>query len=193
MLISVTGPSGIGKGFIKKAVCEHFLKIRELPWTTTRPARKAADESNRVFVSLEKFQTMTTDGEIILAHSLFGHHYGIEKRLLEIDSGQTMFTELRVENISTIKSLGISLVAIGLIPASLEFLRKRLEAYRGTESPEEIELRLVSAEVEIQQILDNREMFLNVIKVAEENEQQIVAVVLEILTNHLERSVNHEP
>lgn len=191
MLISITGPSGIGKGFVKQAILEHCPKIKELPWTTTRPIRRK--EANRIFVSLDRFQKMTAGGELILVQQLFGHSYGLQKCLFEADLDQVLLTELHIENLLKLSSLDICPVAIGLIPVSLEFLRQRLELYRATEKPAEIELRLQAAETEIQQILDNHELFLTVIEIAKSTEENVTQSVIETLTPHLKGGFSNEP
>lgn len=39
MLITLTGPSGIGKGFVAEYLLARFPGVEELVWTTTRPLR----------------------------------------------------------------------------------------------------------------------------------------------------------
>lgn len=190
MLISTTGPSGIGKGFVKQILLNCHPEIKELRWTTTRQSR--GEETNRTFVSLNQFQSMKTNEELILVQELFGHSYGLQKCLFETNANQVLLTELHIENLLELRSLEIYPLAIGLVPISLEFLRQRLESCRATEKPAEIELRLKAAETEIQQILNNRELFLTVIEIDKSTEENVSQLILETLTPHLKGGCDHE-
>jgi guanylate kinase len=185
MLISLTGPSGIGKGFIKKALFEYNPDITELPWLTTRPNNREK-ETNRIFVSPQQFQNMVNKEALILTQTLFGYQYGLQKHLLKTNTDQILLTELHIENIVKLNSLRIKPKAIGLIPSSIEFLRRRLELYRATEKQKEIELRLKKAEKEIQQILDNKKLFLKIIdNISEITEKNVTPLILETLKTYL--------
>ena len=49
MLISLTGPSGIGKDYVKQALLRHFATLQEVIWLTTRLLRPNEEDgrSNR--------------------------------------------------------------------------------------------------------------------------------------------------
>lgn len=192
MLILVTGPSGIGKNFIKEAIFRQWETIKELPWTTTRPKRVGESELNRKFVSQEQFLQMKANSEFVIIQSLYGHFYGLEERVLD-NNNKTLFTELHAENIIAIDSIGINPIAFGLVPSSLDFLRYRLELYRGTESQSEINLRLEAAREEIQCILYHRNFFTRIIEIDESNEDKVSDFIIDTLKFYFQRRESYEP
>ncbi len=58
MIITLTGPSGVGKGYLT-AQLQSAVGAKIVPWTTTRPARSDdAATNNRRFVAHEEFDQM---------------------------------------------------------------------------------------------------------------------------------------
>ena len=80
MIISLSGPSGIGKGFIKEQLLQLYPYIEELVWLTTRPLRSKGQDRNRINVSLPEFNRLAEFDELVLVQNIYGHHYGLRKR-----------------------------------------------------------------------------------------------------------------
>jgi len=184
VIISLSGPSGIGKGFIKERLLQTYPHIQELRWFTTRPLRTNEQGGNRIHVSLPEFNQMTGFGELVLVQDLFGHRYGLRKEDL-LPSSDTKLTELHPDNLLEALRINPAIFAIGLVTFDLSLLHKRLSVVRKTESPEEIENRVATAKSEIETILQRRSLLASVIEITEVRESSVLDEVLAILTPHL--------
>lgn len=191
MLISLTGPSGIGKGYVRQAVLQQFPYIKELPWITTRPLRpdELQGRSNRISVERSVFESLQATGELTLVQMLHGHQYGLLRSYLAIQSAEVYLTEFQMTNLEKVRKDNVPLQAIGLLPSDLGFLRTRLVEYRGSESPTEVERRITLAEEEIITMQQHRSIFSLLITVSGENEGNVTTKVLEFLTPVLEKRI----
>lgn len=184
MIISLSGPSGIGKGFIKERLLQIYPHIQELAWLTTRPLRSSEQGGNRIHVSLPKFNQLSEFGELVLVQDLYGHRYGLRKEDM-LPSSDTKLTELYPDNLLEALRINPSIFAIGFVTSDLSLLHKRLSVVRKTESLAEIEKRVAMAESEIVTILQRRSLFTSVIEVTEAGESLVLKQVLAILASHL--------
>lgn len=185
MIISLSGPSGIGKGFIKECILQTYPHIQELVWFTTRPLRSNEQQGgNRINVSFPEFNQMAGFGELVLVQDLFGHRYGLRKEDL-LPSSHTKLTELHPDNLLEALRINPAIFAIGLVTFDLSLLHKRLSAVRKTESPAEIEKRVATAKGEIETILQRRSLFTSVIEITEAGESSVLDEILAVLKPHL--------
>lgn len=185
MLIALTGPSGIGKGFIKEKLLQVYPFIKELVWFTTRGPRPNEQKSNRIFVSQKEFNTLVTSDKLALVQNdLFGHSYGINKEDL-LPSSSIKLTEIHVDNIKQALKINPTILVIGLVTHDFSIIRNRLSFIRKTENLIEIEKRIISAKVEIETILSNKDLFASIIEVNDDLEDIILEQVISVLTNNL--------
>ena len=184
MIISLSGPSGIGKGFIKERLLQLYPHIQELAWFTTRPLRSNEQGGNRIHVSLSEFNHLVGFGKLVLVQDLFGHRYGLRKEDL-LPSSDIKLTELHSDNLLEAIRINPAISAIGLVTFDLSLLHKRLSVVRKTESLAEIEKRVATAKSEIETILQQRSLFVSVIEVTEAGEAFVLNEVLAVLTSHL--------
>jgi len=186
MIIALSGPSGIGKGFIGERLLQFYPHIQELAWFTTRPLRTNEQGGNRIHVSLPEFNRMVGFGELVLVQDLFGHRYGLRKEDL-LPGLDTKLTELHPDNLLEALGINPAIFAIGLVTFDLSLLHRRLSVVRKTESPAEIEKRVATAKSEIETILQWRSLFASVIEVTEARESSMMDEVRAVLTPHLTR------
>jgi guanylate kinase len=187
MIISLSGPSGIGKGFIKEQLLQLYPQIQELAWFTTRLLRSNEQQGgNRIHVPLPEFNRMAGFGELVLVQDLFGHRYGLRKEDL-LSSSDTKLTEVNPDNMLEALSINSEIFAIGFVTFNLSLLHKRLSVLRKTESPAEIEERVTRAVSEMETILRLRSLYASVIEVTEAGESTIVEEVCAVLKSQLER------
>jgi guanylate kinase len=184
MIISLSGPSGIGKGFIKEHLLKAYPFIEELVWFTTRLARPNEQGSNRTHVSLPEFNKLANTGKLALVQDLYGHRYGLRKEDL-VPSPHIRLTEFHPDNLREALKINPAIFAIGFITFDLPLLHKRLSVIRNTESAEEIEERITAARIEIETILAQSSLFASVIEVSQASEDSILERMLAILTPHL--------
>lgn len=184
MIISLSGPSGIGKGFIKERLLQLYPHIQELKWFTTRTLRPNEQGGNRIHVSLPEFNQLAESGELVLVQDLYGHRYGLRKKDV-LPSSDTKLTELHPDNLLETIRINPEIFAIGLVTFDLSLLYKRLSVLRKTESSAEIEKRVTTAESEIKTILQRSSLFTSVIEVTEAGESRVLNAVLAVLASHL--------
>ncbi|MBU1246806.1 hypothetical protein KJ973_02710 [Patescibacteria group bacterium] len=180
MIISFSGPSGIGKGFIKEQLLRLYPHIKELVWYTTRSLRPDEQDGNRVQVSLSEFNQLVELDMLALVQDLFGHRYGLKKEDLVMSSG-IQLTELHPVNLVEALKINPMIFAIGLVTFDLSLLHKRLSIVRKTESEAEIEKRVTKAKSEIDTILQHRSLYASVIEITEVEEDQVFNNVHAIL------------
>lgn len=184
MIISFSGPSGIGKGFIRERLLQLYPDIQELVWYTTRTLRPNEQGSNRIQVSLSQFNESVELGRLALVQDLFGHRYGLKKEDLVASSGIRL-TELHPANLVEALKINPAIFAIGLVTSNLSLLRKRLAVVRKTESEAEIEKRVTKAKSEIETILQHRSLYASVIEITEAEEDQVFDKVHAILQSQI--------
>ena len=173
MIISFSGPSGIGKGFIKERLLQLYPEIQELAWYTTRNLRPNEQDGNRVQVSLPDFNQLVELGKLVLVQkNLFGHCYGLRKEDLETSS-DIKLTELHPANLVEALRINPAIFAIGFVTSDLSLLHKRLAVVRKTESEAEIEKRVTNAKSEIEAILQYRSLYASVIEITEADEDLV--------------------
>lgn len=152
MIIGLTGPSGVGKGFIKEHLRNHYPEMSELTVLTTRLRRTSDGKDRETDVPVAIFLQRENSGEIIFAHQPFGANgdwYGFVA--VEIDRATDphtlVLTEIHVDNVPSFKKrYGDNVVIVGL-RADKRYLEDNLEL-RDTEMSEQRRVRLDLADQE---------------------------------------------
>jgi guanylate kinase len=191
MLISVTGPSGIGKGRICEELLNGVRGLREMPWHTTRALRVGEEPTGkRLHVSVDEFSELRSSGKITLVQQLYGNWYGIEAERLDVNGGLWL-TELHIDN--AIIHLGKipQVLAIAVIPAEMDLLEERLRL-RSTETERELQRRLLEAKREVFLINENHHLFSRVFEVSKYNEEEICDMVVLWILQRLKEVASHE-
>jgi guanylate kinase len=152
-LFVVSSPSGGGKG----TIIEHVLECVEnlsysVSYTTRAPRLKEVDGREYFFMSRETFEDMVAAGEFLEWACVHGNLYGTAKNqiLAETAAGSDIILEVDVQGAASVRRLLMDSVSIFILPPSYEVLRERLIA-RGTDSPEELAVRLRNAPEELRQ------------------------------------------
>jgi len=154
LLIVLSGPSGAGKDAILNRMKKSGYPAEFITTITTRPQR--AEEKNNIdyhFVSVESFQKMIENKELLEWANVYGNWYGVPKEPVKraLDRGQDVIVKVDVQGAATIKKTIPQAVFIFLVPPSMEELATRLKQ-RHTESPFDLTLRLKTAEEEMKQL-----------------------------------------
>ncbi len=151
LIVSISGPSGVGKGTVIERLremipgCRHSISV-----TSRAPRGTEKDGVEYYFRSKEEFEELISKGEIIEYDQYVGNYYGTPLTpLLQMSSeGKTVLLDLTVPGSLALKDKFEDTVTIFLLPPSLEELRSRL-CGRGTESEDLIEKRMAQAKNEI--------------------------------------------
>jgi guanylate kinase len=78
LVIALIAPSGGGKSYMAKMLCEEGLTTPVATWTTRSPRPGETDtEYDHTFVDDEKFNRRKRDGEFIVHRTLYGNQYGL--------------------------------------------------------------------------------------------------------------------
>jgi guanylate kinase len=148
----ITGPSGVGKGTLIERLLEAIPELElSISATTRQPRAGEVDGRDYHFLSPEEFRRRLEAGEFLEHASYSGNYYGtlrseVESRIARCNS---VVLEIEVQGARQVRdSLGDDAILIFIAPPDESALRGRLEG-RGTDSPEDIEQRLRTAEVEL--------------------------------------------
>ena len=152
-LFVVSSPSGGGKG----TIIRHVLDVVEnlsysVSYTTRAPRQGEVDGREYFFISRETFDEMVVAREFLEWACVHGNFYGTSKKQImeETAAGSDIILAVDVQGAASVRQLLMDSVSIFILPPSYEVLRQRL-IRRGTDSPEELEVRLRNAPVELKQ------------------------------------------
>ncbi len=154
LLVVISGPSGVGKDSVLMRMRELAFPFHFVVTATSRPIRPGeTDGYDYHFVTVERFQQMIRDEELLESALVYGQYKGIPKFEVRqaMASGRDVVLRINVDGAATVKRMAPEAVFIFLAPASPDELRRRL-TLRRTDSPEEIEGRLAVAATEMEQV-----------------------------------------
>jgi guanylate kinase len=152
ILFVLSGPSGVGKGTVRKALFEQDTNLKYSISMTTRNIREGEkDGVDYFFRTHDQFKEMIEQNKLLEHAEYVGNYYGTPKQYVEemIEKGHDVFLEIEVQGAMQVKQNFPQGVFIFLIPPSLEELKNRIQD-RGTESEELIASRLQEARNEIE-------------------------------------------
>ncbi|MEY8462039.1 guanylate kinase [Streptococcus merionis] len=152
LLIVFSGPSGVGKGTVRKEIFEHKNnKFKYSVSMTTRPQRPGeVDGVDYHFRTREEFEELIRQGQMLEYAEYVGNYYGTPLNYVNetLDQGTDVFLEIEVQGALQVKAKVPDGVFIFLTPPDLEELRDRLVG-RATDSEEVINQRIARAKEEI--------------------------------------------
>src|ERR1044072_497619 len=152
-LFVVSSPSGGGKGTIIRHVLEVVKNLSySVSYTTRVPRQGEVDGREYFFVNKEIFEEMVGAGEFLEWACVHGNLYGTAKDQVieETNAGADIILEVDVQGAASVRQLLMDSVSIFILPPSYEVLKQRL-IRRGTDSPEELAVRLRNAPEELKQ------------------------------------------
>jgi guanylate kinase len=159
LILAISGPAAVGKTTICDRLITDFSgTIHRLVTATTRkPRASERDGVDYYFLDEVEFNEKLANDSFLEHEIIHGNKYGILKETL-LDSnkvGQDILLNIDVNGASSLKqfchenrSLQDRVKTIFIKPKSLEDLRHRIQS-RGSESEEQIEIRLANAQKEI--------------------------------------------
>ncbi|KGX93223.1 guanylate kinase [Pontibacillus halophilus JSM 076056 = DSM 19796] len=152
ILFILSGPSGVGKGTVRKSLFEKDTDLKYSISMTTRPPREGeVDGVDYFFKTKEDFEQMIADKGMIEYAQYVGNYYGTPKAYVEeqLEAGNDVFLEIEVQGALQVKENFPEGVFVFLIPPSLEDLKNRI-INRGTETEDLVHSRLQAAKEEIE-------------------------------------------
>ena len=155
LLLVVSGPSGVGKGTLVKALMERNSRIKTSVSATTRAPRPGEIDGNHYFFKTEEeFKGMVDRGEFLEYIHVFGSkYYGTPRTFVEqqLSEGYDVILEIDVQGAMKVKQAFPDAVLIFITAPSMSEIKSRLIG-RGTETMEQVEKRFATAFEEIKMI-----------------------------------------
>ena len=145
LLLVVSGPAGVGKGTLDKALLERHQDMKLSVSATTRAPRPGEiDGVHYFFKTEEEFKAMIERNEFL------ANYYGTPRSFVEeqLSRGIDVILEIDVQGAMKVKKAFPNAVMIFIAPPSMAELKSRLIG-RNTETLEQIEKRFATAEKEI--------------------------------------------
>jgi len=156
ILFVVSAPSGAGK----TTLCDALRQTPDFVYSvscTTRPPRAGEIEGDDYhFLAEADFRRRVAEGEFLEYAQVHGHYYGTLRTPIRasLESGVDVLIDVDTQGADAIRNfqdefLRRSLCDVFIMPPDLDELRRRLTK-RGTETLEQIDLRLLNAAREME-------------------------------------------
>ena len=152
LLIILSGPSGVGKGTVRKALFnrdDHNL-VYSVSMTTRKPRAGEVDGKDYYFVSREEFEEKIKNNELLEYAEFVDNYYGTP--LSEIEKqrslGHEVVLEIEVQGALQVREKIKDAIFIFIAPPTMDALYNRLKN-RGTEDDSVINQRIEKAKREM--------------------------------------------
>ncbi|MDE7212977.1 MAG: guanylate kinase [Anaeroplasmataceae bacterium] len=148
LLVVISGPSGVGKGTVRRALFN--MPNNNLVYSvsmTTREKRPGEVEGvDYYFVSKDEFKKRKAAGKFLETAEFVGNYYGtpLDKVNEQLDLGNEVVLEIEVDGAQQVKKKVPDCVMIFIVPPGKQALYDRLKR-RGTESEAIIQERIEKA------------------------------------------------
>ncbi|PLT30120.1 guanylate kinase [Peribacillus deserti] len=153
LLIVLSGPSGVGKGTVRKAIFDRPDTAFEysISMTTRNPREGEIHGVDYFFKSRDEFEALIEQGKLLEYAEFVGNYYGTPVDYVRetLDSGKDVFLEIEVQGARQVREKFPEGLFIFLAPPSLTELENRITT-RGTETEELIRQRMKAAKEEIE-------------------------------------------
>jgi guanylate kinase len=148
----ITGPSGVGKGTLIRGLLEKVPELELSVSATTRTPRPGErDGVDYHFLTADEFEDHVAAGDFLEHATYAGNRYGtlrseVEQRLRK---GRPVVLEIELQGARQVRGAMPEAVGVFIAPPSRGALRARLIG-RGTDAPEQVESRMLTAERELE-------------------------------------------
>ncbi|MDT2801317.1 guanylate kinase [Vagococcus lutrae] len=153
LLFILSGPSGVGKGTVRKALFEsEGTELKYSVSMTTRQMRQGEQEGvDYFFRTREEFEEKIAAGEMLEYAEYVGNYYGTPLDYVNktLDEGYDVFLEIEVLGAMKVKEKVPEGIFIFLTPPDLAELKSRI-VNRGTDEMAVIDKRMSVAREEIE-------------------------------------------
>ena len=151
-LIVISGPSGVGKGTVVKAMMAKRDDLYFSVSATTRPPRPGeVDGRDYYFVTREEFESMIARGEMLEYDEHAKNYYGTPKAQIEEKRAKGhVLLDIEPNGAKNVKLNYPEAVLIFVMPPCVEELERRLRGRNDTPE-DQIQLRMKRAVWEMEQ------------------------------------------
>src|SRR5881227_145926 len=162
ILFVISAPSGAGKTTLVEAIRKTPNLFYSVSCTTRTPRAGEIDGEDYQFLSDADFRERADKGNFLEHAQVHGDRYGTlrEPVVTNLKNGRNVLIDIDTQGAAVIRNCGDPLIRdaladVFIMPPDLEELRKRL-LNRGTETVEQIDLRLATAAREMEHWRDYR-------------------------------------
>jgi len=148
LLVVISGPSGVGKGTIRKALFSmpdnNF--VYSVSMTTRKPRPGEIDGIDYFFVTRDQFKKNIDEGKFLEWAEFVGEFYGTPLEYIDkqLEAGREVIIEIEVQGALQVREKMPDAVFVFIVPPSKKALEDRLKS-RGTENTKTIQERLEKA------------------------------------------------
>ena len=163
LLFVISGPSGVGKGTIRKGIFDIFSDLTYSVSVTTRPLRRGEKEGvDYYFVSESEFEKMIRLNKFAEWALVHGDYKGTPLNFLikKLKDGEDVLLEIDVQGAMQVKEKFQEGIFIFIAPPSWKDLEDRLRG-RKTEEEENLEKRLKDARNEMKYMENYNYLIIN--------------------------------
>jgi len=149
--VIVSGPSGVGKSTICRAVVERTGASLSVSMTTRAKSADEVDGKDYRFVSRDEFERRIANDEFLEYADVFGNYYGTPRENVRaaFDDGKTVILEIDVQGALKVKQICPEAMMIFILPPSQNDLAGRMNGRGRGEDEATARLRLDTASREI--------------------------------------------
>ncbi|MCC6177336.1 MAG: guanylate kinase [Chloroflexi bacterium] len=179
LIFVISGPSGVGKDTISRRLKDSGFRLSYCVTATTRAARTSeVDGVHYYFLTDQEFDDMLARNEFVEHAEVHGKRYGIPLVGLRegLRTGKDVLVTPDVQGAATLRAMLPNVISIFLAPETLEELRPRIQG-RGSETPEQLAVRMATAEREMKRIHEFDYKVVNRRDRIDETVEQVKAIV----------------
>ena len=150
-LVVLSGPGGVGKGTVVRALRQRYpTLVVSVSATTRSPRTGELDGTHYHFLSDDEFDDLVARDGFLEWARFAGHRYGTPWSSIEapLSNGQTVVLEIEVQGAAQVRERFPEATLIFLAPPSRDALLERLRG-RGTDDPQRIAQRMALADAEL--------------------------------------------
>ena len=189
ILIVVSGFAGSGKGTLMKELLNQYDNYAlSISATTRKPRGQEVDGKEYFFKSVEEFEKMIAQEDLIEYANYVGNYYGTPKAYVEeqLAAGKDVILEIEIQGALKVKEKFPNTLLLFVTPPSAEILKARLVG-RGTETMDVVEMRMRRAAEEAEGLASYDYILIN------DDLQTCVEQMHNIIqSEHFRTSRNHE-
>lgn len=152
----ISGPSGVGKSTVLKALFEGRDDLYFSVSATTRAPRPGEVNGQHYhFISPEQFMQWINEDAFLEYAQYVGNFYGTPMRYVDeaMEAGKDVILDIEVQGAMQVIARRPDTIRIFIAPPDWDELERRL-TMRGTDTPEKIQQRLLRAKVEMKTAMD---------------------------------------
>lgn len=149
----VSAPTGTGKTTLVQLLTDEFPNvIANISYTTRKPREDEIDGKHYHFIDEKEFKAKIAESNFLEYINLYGNYYGSSQQWIseQLKEGKHVILVIDTQGAMHVKEK-ISAISIFISPPSIEELENRL-ANRKTETPENIQKRLIWVREELKMI-----------------------------------------